>query len=197
MRGRSELWVMLPRAQHRLRRAKTESVGERETEINDNVIWWHRWASRSPLVVSPSTNRELTRVNFVWIGFNLPVRQCEAGGSLQVFSILPQENSVRFCKCTSSDTSAWHIDRQLVWIKNWQSSELSDSTVGKSIYRNTCAWQQKTKTKWLPAPFLRNCLSMVLKGYIANCWKGPMHTFSTLELIMVTELFKNVNKWKT
>lgn len=67
--------------------------------------------------------------------------------TLQVFSILPQENCVRFCKCMSTDMSAWHFDMQLVWIKTWQSSEVSSSTVGKSIYRNTCTWQQKTKPK--------------------------------------------------
>lgn len=119
MRGNSEPWEVLLKAQGRRRKAKTDRGGEHETEINDNVIWWHSWASYSPLVVSPSTNSELKRVNFVWIGFNLPIRRYEAGGVLQVFPILPQDNCVRFCKCTSTYTSAWHIDRQLVQIKNW------------------------------------------------------------------------------
>lgn len=173
MRGKSEPWEMLLKAQGRLRKAKTDRGGERETEINDNVVWWHSWASCSPLVVSPTADSQSKRVNFVWIGFNLPIRQYEAGGALQVFPILPQENCVRFCECTSADTSAWHVDRQLVQIKTWQGSEPSGSTVEKSIYRNTCTWQQKTKTKWFPLL----CLSMVLKGYISNYWKGPCILF--------------------
>lgn len=48
-------------------------------------------------------------------------------------------------------TSARHFDRQLVHIKNWQSPELSGSTVEKCLYRNT--WQQKTKTKWFLCRF--------------------------------------------
>lgn len=82
------------------------------------------WVSRSPLVVSPSTDSEPKTANFVWLGFNLPIRRYEAGIVLQVFSILPRENCVRFCKCTSKDTSAWHSDRQLVQIKNWSLAPL-------------------------------------------------------------------------
>lgn len=99
MRGNGEPQRMLLKTQGQLRRAKTE---EQEAEINDNVIWWHSWASCSPLVVSPSTNSELKRANFVWIGFNLSIRQCEAASALRVFLISPQEKCVRFCKCTSS-----------------------------------------------------------------------------------------------
>lgn len=154
----------------------TERLGRLSSMItwSDDIVeqavplWWshHR------------LTQELKRVNFVWIGFNLPIRQYTAGGMLQVFFILPQENCVRFCKCTSADTSVWHVDRQLVQIKNWQSSELSGLTLDKSIYRNTCTWQQKTKTKWFPLLVLRNCLSMVLKRYTStNCWKGQCMLF--------------------
>lgn len=187
------------KTQHRLRKANTDRGGKRETEINDNVIWWHRCASCSPLVVSPSTNSQSKRVNFVWIGFNLLIRQYKAGNVLQVFSILPQENYVRFWKCTSKDTSAWHTDRQLVQIKNWQISELNDLTLEKSIYRNTCTWQQKTKTKWFPRLVLRNGLSMVLGEYISIWWKGQ-RILCHSKLIRNgyrVDSFKNVSKWKT
>lgn len=115
------------------------------------MIWWHSWASCSPLVVSPSTNSELKRVNVVWIGFNLPIRQYEAGGMLQVFSILPQENCVRFCKCTSADTSARRIDRQLVQIKNWQSSEPSGSTLETKYLQKHMHMTTENKNKVIPS----------------------------------------------
>lgn len=72
MRDENEPWERLLRTQCRMEKAETGRGREQETEINDNVIWWHSWASFSPLVVSQSTNSELKTVNFVWLVFNLP-----------------------------------------------------------------------------------------------------------------------------
>ncbi len=101
---------------------------------------------------------------------------------MQMFSILPQESCVRFRKCTSTDMSGWHVDTQLVWIKNWQSSEASSSTVGKSIYRNTCTWQQKA----VPKRFSAGSQKRVIRGaemIYFQLLKRAIHTFSTPKLI--------------
>lgn len=168
MRGDFEPWEMLLKAQDRLRKAKT---GEWETEINDNVIWWHSWASCSPLVVSPSTNSELKRVNFVWIGFNLSIRQYEARSMLQVFFISPQDNCIGFCKCTSTDTSVWPVDRQLVQIKNWQCSVLRDLTFWEKYLQQHMHMTTENKNKAVPSADTEKASVYGAERINWNSWK--------------------------
>lgn len=137
-----------------------QRAGEWETENNDNVIWWHSWESCSPLVVSPSTNSELKTVNFVWIGFNLFIRQYEADCTLQVFFIWPQENCIGFYKCISVDMSVWPIDRQLVQIKKLTMLRAEQLLFWEKYLQKHMHMTTENKNKVI----LTNCLSTVLKG---------------------------------
>lgn len=162
---------MLLKARGRHRKVNIHRGAEQETKINDNVVWWQSLESCSPLVVSPSTNSDLKRVNFVWIGFNLPIRQYETGSVLWVFSILPQENCVKFYKCTSHTLyiSAPHWQPACSykeptkpwteWFDHWEMSLQKRMTT-------------ENKNKVIHLRVLRNCLYTVLKWYISNCLKG-------------------------
>lgn len=181
-RGKSEPWEMLPKAQGRLRKAKIHRGGERETEINDNVVWWQSWESCSALVVSPSTNSSRREWIFVWIGFNLPIRQCEAGSMLWVFSILPQENCVKSYKCTSImlyiSTALWQAAcsyKELTkpWTERidcWEMSLQKHMTTENKKQSDSSAGSQKLSVHWAEMIYFQ-------------LLKWAMHTSSTPTLI--------------
>lgn len=179
-RGKNEAWEMLLKAWGRHRKINIHRGAEQGTKINDNVVWWQSLESCSPLVVSPSTNSELKRVNFVWIGFNLPIRQYETGIMLLVFSILPQENCVTFYKCTSLTL--------YISVPHWQAA-CSYKELTKPWTERIDRWEMslqkhmttENKNKVIHLLVLRNCLSTVLKWYISNCLKGLCILF-TLQL---------------
>lgn len=92
-------------------------------------IWRHIGAEWAVGGLKLETLKNRRQCNLFGLALIFPSDNTSQALCCKCFSFLPRENCVRFCKCILTDTSVWHVDRQLVWIKTSQGLEHNNLVV--------------------------------------------------------------------
>lgn len=159
--------------EHRARSGR-QRYTEEGSRRRRSMIMWSDDKAESPVPLWWS-HHPATRSRREWILFGLalifPSDNTRRACMLGVFSISPQENSVKSYKCTRIMPYISAARRQAACsykdpMKPW--TEQIDCWEMPLQKRMTT----ENKNKVIPRLVLRNCLPVELKWYMSNCWNG-------------------------